>query len=133
MKREYFFTLELERLKQDHEKQVEASSLRVALSRDRLLTERDSALQEAQIGNAAILEAAENLLALVDALQSQLQSRNLMDDYILAQYMFILTLVHYYTCALTSGVECEVLGVWDNGEENIKFIRYLVMLTGTAR
>ncbi|ONM27737.1 Pleckstrin homology (PH) domain-containing protein [Zea mays] len=72
-----FFTLELERLKQDHEKQVEASLLRLRESeekakllveeRDRLLTERDSALQEAQMwrselgkarGNAVILEAA---------------------------------------------------------------------------
>ncbi|XP_066389392.1 uncharacterized protein [Miscanthus floridulus] len=72
-----FFTSELERLKQDHEKQVEASLLRLRESeekakllveeRDRLLTERDSALQEAQMwrsklgkarGNAVILEAA---------------------------------------------------------------------------
>ncbi|CAN6196823.1 unnamed protein product [Urochloa humidicola] len=116
---------ELERLKQDHEKQVEVSLLRFKESeekakqlveeRDHLLTERDSALQEAQMwrselgkarGNAVILEAAvvraeeksrvsaadadmrvkeamsrlesaikekEDLLALVDLLQSQIK------------------------------------------------------------
>jgi len=72
-----FLLSELERLKQDHEKQVEVSLLRLRESeekakllveeRDHLLTERDSALQEAQMwrselgkarGNAVILEAA---------------------------------------------------------------------------
>ncbi|WVZ61832.1 hypothetical protein U9M48_011646 [Paspalum notatum var. saurae] len=116
---------ELDCLKQDHEKQVEVSLLRLRESeekakllveeRDHLLIERDSALQEAQMwrselgkarGNAVILEAAvvraeekarasaadadmrvteavsrlesavkekEDLLALVDALQSQIK------------------------------------------------------------
>ncbi|KAK8458876.1 hypothetical protein SEVIR_2G032700v4 [Setaria viridis] len=120
-----FLSSEFERLKQDHEKQVEVSLLRLKESeekakllveeRDHLLTERDSALQEAQMwrselgkarGNAVILEAAvvraeekarvsaadadmrvkeamsrlesaikekEDLLALVDALQSQIK------------------------------------------------------------
>jgi len=72
-----FLSSELERLKQDHEKQVEVYLLRLRESeekgkllveeRDHLLTERDSALQEAQMwrselgkarGNAVILEAA---------------------------------------------------------------------------
>ncbi|KAL6880539.1 hypothetical protein ACP4OV_012104 [Aristida adscensionis] len=120
-----FLSSELERLKQDHEKQAELSSIRLreseekanllAEQRDHLLTERDSALQEAQMwrselgkarGNAVILEAAvvraeekarvsaadadirvkealsrlesatkekADLLALVDALQSQIK------------------------------------------------------------
>ncbi|PUZ68367.1 hypothetical protein GQ55_2G021700 [Panicum hallii var. hallii] len=72
-----YLSSEIERLKQDHEKQVEVSLLRLRESeekakllveeRDHLLTERDSALQEAQMwrselgkarGNAVILEAA---------------------------------------------------------------------------
>lgn len=120
-----FLSSELERLKQDQEKQVELSLLRLkesvekamllAEEREHLLKERDSTLQEAQMwrselgkarGNAVILEAAvvraeekarvsaadadmrikeavsrlesatkekEELLALVDALQSQIQ------------------------------------------------------------
>ncbi|XP_006657432.1 switch-associated protein 70-like [Oryza brachyantha] len=123
-----FLSSELERLKQDQEKQIELSLLRLRESeekakllseeRDHLLKERDSALQEAQMwrselgkarGNAVILEAAvvraeekvrvsaadadmrikdavnrlesaikekEELVAVVDALQSQIQRQD---------------------------------------------------------
>ncbi|KAF0905580.1 hypothetical protein E2562_007374 [Oryza meyeriana var. granulata] len=123
-----FLSLELERLKQDQEKQIELSLLRLRESeekakllseeREHLLKETDSALQEAQMwrselgkarGNAVILEAAvvraeekarvsaadadmrikdavsrldsatkekEELVALVDALQSQIRRQD---------------------------------------------------------
>uniref|UniRef100_A0A0D9WVB4 PH domain-containing protein n=1 Tax=Leersia perrieri TaxID=77586 RepID=A0A0D9WVB4_9ORYZ len=123
-----FLSSELERLKQDQEKQIEQSLLRLRESeekakllseeREKLLKERDSALQEAQMwrselgkarGNAVILEAAvvraeekarvsaadadmrikdavsrldsatkekEELVALVDALQSQIRRQD---------------------------------------------------------